>query len=52
MVIVKEMGASCTRGTPANMVTYKVLQKFRLLFHLYMEGHICLTEEEEAEEEE
>ena len=52
MAIAKQMGASCTRGTPANMVTYKMLQKFRLLFHLYMEGHICLTEEEEAEEEE
>ena len=51
MAVVKQIGGSCTRGTPAHMVTHKVLQKFRLLFHLYMEGYISLTEEDPEEEE-
>ena len=51
MSIAKSIGSACTRGTPGHKVAYKVLQKFKLVFHLYLEGHYNLSDEIPSEEE-
>ena len=45
MSIAVHMAASCTRGTAADKVAKKVLDKFRIVFHLFLAGHMSLSEE-------
>ena len=40
-----QIASSCTSGTPAEKLPLKVLQKFRLVFHLYLKGYISLDED-------
>ena len=51
MAVAKAIGASCTRGTPAHKVSSKILQKFRCVFHLFLDGHFDLAEGESEDEE-
>ena len=42
---IAQMAASCTHGTPGHKVPLKVCQKFRLMFHLYLEGYMAMAED-------
>ena len=43
---VVQIGSSCTSGTPAAQIPLKVLQKFRLVFHLFLKGYMCMEDQE------
>ena len=42
---IATMAASCTHGTPSHKVPSKVCQKFRMMFHLYLKGHMAMDED-------
>lgn len=46
MSIMVHMASSCTRGTPPHKVGLKVVQKFRLVFHLLLAKHFDLEAED------
>ena len=43
---IVQIASSCTSGTPAEKLPLKALQKFRLLFHLYLKGYISLDDDD------
>ena len=51
MGIMVKISSSCTWGTPSHKVTAKVLLKFRLVFHLLLQGYRSLDMADSEEEE-